>query len=139
MLIKPLIKMVVFYWLKPSSMINVLINVYNCNTESQQLLTTTLHKIQRHVDYIGKKNIITGEDFNFHFNSKLEVNGWKPTLTKTSIGKMIELVQPVLNCVIFGESEIQQKNVLFFVKITLRIHIAKAWLFFLSLISYTNQ
>ena len=55
----------------------VLINVYNCNTESQQLLTLTeLHKILQNFDDIGNKNIIIrGGDFNFHFNSKLEAKG----------------------------------------------------------------
>ena len=49
----------------------VLINIYNCNTESQQLLTLTkLHKILQNVDDIGNKNIIIGEDYNFYFNSK---------------------------------------------------------------------
>ena len=54
----------------------VLINIYNCNTESQQLLTLTeLNKILQNVDNIGNKNIIIGGDFNFHFNSKLEQKG----------------------------------------------------------------
>ena len=56
----------------------LLINIYNCNTESQQLLTLTeLHKILQNVDDIGDKNIIIGGDFNFHFNSKLEAKGEK--------------------------------------------------------------
>ena len=54
----------------------VLIHIYNYNTESQQLLTLTeLHKILQNVDDIGNKNIIIWDDFNFHFNSKLEVKG----------------------------------------------------------------
>ena len=54
----------------------VLINIYNCNTESQQLLTLTeLHKILQNVDDIENKNIIIGGDLNFHFNSKLEAKG----------------------------------------------------------------
>ena len=54
----------------------VLINTYNYNAESQQLLTLTeLHKILQNVDDIGNKNIIIGEDFNFQFNSKLEAKG----------------------------------------------------------------
>ena len=54
----------------------VLINIYNCNTKSQQLLTQTeLHKILQNVDDIGNKNIIIGGDLNFHFNSKLEAKG----------------------------------------------------------------
>ena len=104
----------------------VLINIYNCNTESRQLLTLTeLHKILQNVEDIGNKNIITGGDFNFHFNSKLEAKGGKPTLKKKSIVKMIELLK-VWNCVIFGESEIQQKTFYFPSKSHFRIHTAKA-------------
>ena len=70
------------------------INIYNCNTESQQLLRPIeLHKILENVDDIGNKNIIVGGDFNFHFNSKLESKGGKPTLKKKSIGKMVELIE----------------------------------------------
>ena len=59
----------------------ILINIYNCNTESQQFLTLTkLHKILQNVDDIGNKNIIIGGHFNFHFNSKLEGKGGKSTL-----------------------------------------------------------
>ena len=66
----------------------VIINIYNCNTESQQLLTLTeLHKILQNFDDIGTKNIIIRGDFNFHFNSKLEAKGGKPTLKKKSLGK----------------------------------------------------
>ena len=72
----------------------VLINIYNCNTESKQLLTLTeLHKILQNVDDIGNKNIIIGGDFNFHVNSKLEAKRGKPTLKKISIGKVIELIE----------------------------------------------
>ena len=40
----------------------VLINIYNCNTESQQLLTLTeLHKTLQNVDDIENKNITIGE------------------------------------------------------------------------------
>ena len=49
----------------------VLINIYNCNNESQQPLTLTeLYKILQNIEDIGNKNIIIGGDFNFHFNSK---------------------------------------------------------------------
>ena len=75
----------------------VLINIYNCNTESQQLLTLTeLHKILQNVDDIGN-NIIIG-DFNFHFSSKLEAKGGKATLKKKSIRKMIELFESFELC-----------------------------------------
>ena len=76
-----------------------MINIYNCNTESQQLLTLSeLHKILQNVDDIGNKNIIIGGDFNVHFNSKLETKGGKPTLKKESLGKMIELIESFELC-----------------------------------------
>ena len=81
----------------------VLINIYNCNTESQQLLTLTeLYKILQNVDDIGSKNILIGGDFNFHFSSKLEAKGGKPTLKEKSIRKMIELIENFELCDIWG-------------------------------------
>ena len=72
----------------------VLINIYNCNTESHQFLTLTkLHRILQNVNDIGNKNIIIGGDFNFHLNSKLETKGGKPTIKKKSIRKMTELIE----------------------------------------------
>ena len=73
--------------------------MYNCNTESQQLLTLTeLHKILQNVDDLGNKNIIIGGDFNFHFNSKLEAKGGKPTLKKKSLEKKKELIESFELC-----------------------------------------
>ena len=44
----------------------VLINIYKCKTELQQLLILTeLHKILQNVDYIENKDIIIGGDFRF--------------------------------------------------------------------------
>ena len=81
----------------------VLINIYNCNTESQQLLTLTeLHKILQNVDDIGSKKIVIGGDFNFYFSSKLEAKGGKPTLKEKSIRKMIELIENFELCDIWG-------------------------------------
>ena len=54
----------------------VLINIYSCNTESQQLLTLTdSNKIQQNVNDIGNKYLIIGGDFNFYFISKLGAKG----------------------------------------------------------------
>ena len=56
----------------------VLINIYNYNTESQQLLALTeSHKILQNDDHIGNKNITIEGHFNFHFNSRLEARGEK--------------------------------------------------------------
>ena len=60
----------------------VLINIYNCDIDFQQILTLTeLHKILQYFGNIGNKNMAIGRggDFNFFFNSKLEAKGGKPT------------------------------------------------------------
>ena len=92
----------------------VLTNIYNSNTEAQQLLTLTeLHKILQNVNDIGNKNIIIGGDFNFHFNSKLEARGRKPTLKKKSIRKIIELIESFELCNIWRIRNPIEKNVTF--------------------------
>ena len=76
----------------------VLKNIYDCNTKSQQIFTLAeLHKILQN-NNIGYMNIIIVEDFNFHFNSKLEAKEGKPTLKKKSIQKMIEPVESFELC-----------------------------------------
>ena len=109
----------------------VLINIYNCNTESQQLLTLTeLHKILQNVDDIGNKNIIVGGDFNFHFNSKLEAKGRKPTLKKKSLGKMIELIESFELCDVWRIQNPTEKRFTFRQNHILGNITAKARLFF---------
>ena len=72
----------------------ILINIYNCNTESRELLTLTeLHKIRKNIDDIGNKNIIIGGDFDFYFSLKLKAKWGKPTLKKKFFGKIIELIK----------------------------------------------
>ena len=117
----------------------VLINIYNCNTESQQLLTLTeLHKILQNVDDIGNKNIIIGGDFNFYFNSKLEAKGGKPTLKKKSIGKMIELIESFELCDIWRIWNPTEKRFTFRQN-HISGYIQRRLDYFLSLISYKNQ
>ena len=110
----------------------VLINIYNCNTESQQILRLTeLHKILQNVDDIGNKNVITGGDFNFHFNSKLEAKGGKPALKKKSLGKMIELIERFELCDIWRIQDLTEKH--------FRQNHISGCIQFLPLISYKNQ
>ena len=113
----------------------VLINIYNCNTESQQFLTLTkLHKILQNVNDIVNKNIIIGRDFNFHCSSKLEVKGGKPTLKKKSLGKMIELIEIFELCDIWRIRNPTEKSFIF-----CENHISGRLDFFLSLIYHKNQ
>ena len=75
---------------KIDSEILILINIYNANTESEQLSTLTQ---LINVKNINNKNIILGEDFNMHFDSEMEAKGGKPVLKKQSIAKIVELLE----------------------------------------------
>ena len=118
----------------------VLINIYNCNTESQLILTLTeLHKILQNVDNIGNKNIIIGRDFNFPFNFKFEAKRGKPTLKKKSIGKIIELIQSFELCDIWRIQNPTEKRFIS-VKIRFQDTYSESLNIFLSLRrSYKNQ
>ena len=77
----------------------LLINLYNANTETEQLktlniLSTLLEQIQN----IGEKSIILGGDFNFYFNEKLETSGGSPLLKKHSISKFLEIKESLNLC-----------------------------------------
>ena len=64
----------------------VLVNIYNPNTETEQV--ATLHDLD--IDLAG--------DFNFFFDTSLDSYGGKPTLKKKSIAKYIELKEKVDLC-----------------------------------------
>ena len=79
---------------KIDSEILILINIYNANTESEQLSTLTqLNDMLINVKNINNKNIILDGDFNMRFYSKLEAKGGKPVFKKQSIAKMVELLE----------------------------------------------
>ena len=70
----------------------VLINLYNANTETEQLsvlnnLSTLLEKF----DATLEKNLILAGDFNFFLNSKLDAKRGKPAIRKNSLAKLIQL------------------------------------------------
>ena len=72
----------------------VLANLYNPNTESEQLLTLSqLTNFLEEIDDIRSKKIILGGDFNFFLDTKLEAKGGKPVLKKHSIAKIIEILE----------------------------------------------
>ena len=69
----------------------VLINIYNANTESEQLETLSdLVSIIDKVKDIQSKNIVLGGDFNVIFDISLECLGGNPCLKKKSIEKLIQ-------------------------------------------------
>ena len=70
----------------------VLINIYNANTESEQLethsdLVSTIDKVKD----IQSKNIVLGGDFNVTFDISLESLGGNPCLKMKSIAKLIQI------------------------------------------------
>ena len=62
----------------------IVINIYNPNTESEQLKTFSI--LQNMLDDIetSNKQIVFGADFNLIFDCKLETNGGNPVLKRKS-------------------------------------------------------
>ena len=70
----------------------VLVNLYNANTEPEQV--KTLWKLDQLLDDFSinnSQNIILAGDFNFFFDLKLEASGGTLTLKKQSISNFIQL------------------------------------------------
>ena len=118
----------------------VLINIYNSNTESQQLLTLTeLHKILQTVDDTGNKIIIIGGDFNFHFNSKLESKVGKSALKEEIYWKNDWTNWKFWTVWYLDNLKSNRETFYVLSKPHFKIHTVKAWFFFSSLICYKNQ
>ena len=97
---------------KIDSEILILINIYNANTESEQLSTLTeLNGMLINVKNIN--NIILGGDFNMHFDSKLEAKGGKLVLKKRSITKMVELLENFDLCYIWRIRNLKMRRFTF--------------------------
>ena len=70
----------------------ILINLYNPNTEAEQLKTLSkLTEMLTKLHLIQNNNIICAGDFNLFFNVKLESYGGNPVFKKRSVGKIVEL------------------------------------------------
>ena len=66
----------------------LLINLYNANTENEQLSTLSdLSNMLEKIDDINNKNIVFGGDFNLFFEAKLEVQGGNLVLKKKIFSK----------------------------------------------------
>ena len=69
-----------------------LINLYNPNTEAEQLKTLSkLTEMLTKLHLTQNNNIICAGDFNLFFNVKLESYGGNPVFKKRSVGKIVEL------------------------------------------------
>ena len=70
----------------------ILINLYNPNTEAEQLKTLSkLTEMLIKLHLTQNNNIICAGDFNLFFNVKLESYGGNPVFKKRSVGKIVEL------------------------------------------------
>ena len=70
----------------------VLVNLYNPNTEAEQLKTMEeLSVMLKTLSSIHSSKIILGGDFNFFFNLSLESCGGNPRIKNNSIAKFIEI------------------------------------------------
>ena len=70
----------------------VLINIYNANTEFEQLESLSdLVSIINKIKDIQSKNIVLGGDINVVFDISLESLGGNPCLQKKSIAKLIQI------------------------------------------------
>ena len=77
----------------------LLINLYNSNTKSEQIVTlSALQNLLEKIDDIKNKNIILGGDFNLIFDSIIEASGGNPILKMKSIAKLIEIKETLNLC-----------------------------------------
>ena len=74
---------------KTDDSVFVLINIYNANTESEQLHTlNNLINILETFEDIWDKSVVLGGDINVIFNPSLDSEGGKPVITKENISKV---------------------------------------------------
>ena len=70
----------------------VLVNIYNANTEVEQVqVLSKLNELMKNIFLGGENRIVLASEVNVFFNSKLETKGGKPSLKQKSIAKLIEL------------------------------------------------
>ena len=88
----------------------VLVNLFNANTEKDQLNTINeLSERLKSVNNISAKQIILGGDFNLSFDSLLEIQGGNPMLKKSLFLKWLSL-KTRLNFAICGGLEIPKSK-----------------------------
>ena len=72
----------------------VLINIYNANTEPEQLNTlNNLLNILETFEDVQNKDIVLGGDFNVNLNHSLDLEGGKPLITRKTIAKLIQIME----------------------------------------------
>ena len=81
----------------------VLIDIYNANTESEQLLTLNdLINILETFEDIQEKSVVLGGDFNRIFNPYLDSEGGKLVIKRGTMAKLIQIVGTLDLCDIWS-------------------------------------
>ena len=77
----------------------LLINIYNSNNESDQLVTLSeLITMLEKVVNISEKKIVLGGDFNTILDVNLDSNGGNPSFKKKTYAKIVELIETFELC-----------------------------------------
>ena len=77
----------------------VLINLYNPNTENEQVeVLNTLLTMMKTIDINENTNILLAGDFNVFFNTNLECCGGNPSFKQKYVEKLIEIIQTFNLC-----------------------------------------
>ena len=77
----------------------ILINLYNANTEAEQVKNLEeLQNLLKNLDISQNKRIIFKGNFSIFFNSKLEAKGSKRLLKRKSIAQLVEIKESLDIC-----------------------------------------
>ena len=70
----------------------VLVNIYNANTEVEQVqVSSEVCKLMKNINFSKENRIVLAGDLNVFFDSKLETKGGKPSLKQKSVAELLEL------------------------------------------------
>ena len=70
----------------------VLVNIYNANTEVEQVqVLSEVCKLMKNINFSKENRIVLAGDLNVFFDSKLETKGGKPSLKQKSVAELLEL------------------------------------------------
>ena len=84
---------------KIENQVLLLINLYNANTENEQLSTfSDLSNMLEKIYDINNKSTVFGGDFNLFFEAKLEAQGQNPVLKKKYLAKLIQINEKFYLC-----------------------------------------
>ena len=92
----------------------LLINLYNANTEKEQLATLNdLEALLSKIDCFQSKRIIFAGDFNVIFDRRLDAKGGNPNIKNHSISKLIEIKEKMDLCDIWRIRNPKKKSYTF--------------------------